>query len=121
MATGSADKSVGIWDLRNLKRKLHALESHRDSVVGLEWHPFDKAILASSSYDRRINIWDLSRVGEEQSAEDAEVGPPELYVFGFYPISAFQTNESKANHVFLKALGACWSHEQNYGDELEQK
>ena len=80
VATGSADKSIGIWDLRNLRRKLHALESHRDSVVGLEWHPFDKAILASSSYDRRINVWDLSRVGEEQSAEDAEVGPPELYV-----------------------------------------
>lgn len=84
VATGSADKSIGIWDLRNLRKKLHALESHRDSVVGLEWHPFDKAILASSSYDRRINVWDLSRVGEEQSAEDAEVGPPELYVDNFY-------------------------------------
>jgi hypothetical protein len=32
------------------------------------------------SSDRRLHIWDLSRVGEEQSAEDAEDGPPELLV-----------------------------------------
>ncbi len=78
LATGSADKSVGIWDLRNLKFKLHGLESHNDSVTSLAWHPFEEAILGSSSYDRRIIFWDLSRVGEEQTPEDAEDGPPEL-------------------------------------------
>lgn len=26
----------------------------------------------------RINIWDLSKIGEEQAPEDAEDGPPEL-------------------------------------------
>ena len=25
-----------------------------------------------------VNVWDLSRIGDEQSAEDAEDGPPEL-------------------------------------------
>ncbi|KAI9781933.1 MAG: Histone acetyltransferase type B subunit 2 [Candelina submexicana] len=78
LATGSADKSVGIWDLRNLKFKLHGLDGHQDSVTSLAWHPFEEAILGSSSYDRRIIFWDLSRVGEEQTPEDAEDGPPEL-------------------------------------------
>ncbi|KAI9822481.1 MAG: Histone acetyltransferase type B subunit 2 [Pycnora praestabilis] len=78
LATGSADKSIGIWDLRNLKYKLHALEGHQDSVTSLAWHPFQEAILGSSSADRRIVFWDLSRVGEEQTPEDAEDGPPEL-------------------------------------------
>ena len=80
LATGSADRSIGIWDLRNLKIKLHALAGHQESVTSLAWHPFEEAILGSSSYDRRVIFWDLSRVGEEQTPEDAEDGPPELQV-----------------------------------------
>jgi histone-binding protein RBBP4 len=78
VATGSADKTVAVWDLRNLDKKLQSLESHRGDVVGLQWHPQCESILASSSYDRRICLWDLSLVGTEQSDEEAEDGPPEL-------------------------------------------
>ena len=77
-ATGSADKSIGVWDLRNLSVKLHALESHQDCVTSLEWHPMEEAVLGSASYDRRIIFWDLSKVGDEQTPEDAEDGPPEM-------------------------------------------
>jgi histone-binding protein RBBP4 len=70
LATGSADKTIGLWDL----------ECHQESVTSLAWHPFEEAVLASSSYDRRIIFWDLSRAGEEQTPEDAQDGPPELYV-----------------------------------------
>lgn len=80
LATGSADKSIGLWDLRNLKTKLHTLECHTDSVTSLSWHPFEEAVLASASYDRKIMFWDLSRSGEEQTPDDAQDGPPELYV-----------------------------------------
>ena len=78
LATGSADKTVAMWDLRNLDQKLHVCESHKDAVTGLEWHPFERQVLASSSIDRRVIFWDLARCGEEQSPEDAEDGPPEL-------------------------------------------
>ena len=44
----------------------------------MHWSPFDPSVLASCSADRRIALWDLSRIGAEQSAEDAEDGPPEL-------------------------------------------
>ena len=78
LATGSSDKTIGIWDLRNLRHKVHALEGHNESVTSLSWHPFEEAILGSSSYDRRIIFWDLSKVGEEQAPEESEDGPPEM-------------------------------------------
>lgn len=78
LATGSADKSVALWDLRMLKVKLHALEGHRDAVSSIEWNPINRQVLGSSSQDRRVIFWDLSAVGKEQTPEDAEDGPPEL-------------------------------------------
>jgi len=78
LATASADKTIGLWDLRNLKDKLHSLEGHLDAVTSLAWHPTEEAILGSGSYDRRVIFWDLSRVGEEQLPDDQEDGPPEL-------------------------------------------
>ncbi|KAJ1840849.1 histone-binding protein, partial [Coemansia sp. RSA 486] len=77
-ATGSGDTTVALWDLRNLKYKLHSLEAHKDEVLQLAWSPKHETVLASASGDRRVNVWDVSRIGEEQTAEDAEDGPPEL-------------------------------------------
>ncbi|KAF2753943.1 WD40 repeat-like protein [Pseudovirgaria hyperparasitica] len=77
-ATGSADKTIAMWDLRNTKNKLHLLQAHQDDVVGLEWHPDNDAVIASSGYDRRLLFWDISKIGEEQTPDEAEDGPPEL-------------------------------------------
>ncbi|KAK3952112.1 WD40-repeat-containing domain protein [Pseudoneurospora amorphoporcata] len=78
IATASADKTIGIWDMRNMKSKVHTLEGHQDAVTSLEWHPTESAVLGSGSYDRRLLFWDISRVGDEQTQDDAEDGPPEL-------------------------------------------
>jgi histone-binding protein RBBP4 len=76
--TGSADKSIAVWDVRYSKNKVHALEGHRDSVVALEWSPKHAQVLASASYDRRVICWDLNRIGTEMTPEELEDGPPEL-------------------------------------------
>jgi histone-binding protein RBBP4 len=78
IATASADKTVGIWDIRNVKEKVHTLVGHTDAVTSLAWNPKEPAILGSGGYDRRVLFWDLSRIGEEQMPDDAEDGPPEL-------------------------------------------
>lgn len=32
LATGSADRTVALWDLRSLHMKLHSFESHKDEI-----------------------------------------------------------------------------------------
>lgn len=73
-------QTVALWDLRNLKLKLHSFESHKDEIFQVQWSPHNETILASSGTDRRLHVWDLSKIGEEQSPEDADDGPPELLV-----------------------------------------
>ena len=40
----------------------------------MQWSPHNETILASSGTDRRLHVWDLAKIGEEQNAEDAEDG-----------------------------------------------
>ena len=79
--TGSVDKTVGFWDLRNTSKSLHIFEGHTDDVIKVEWEPSNSTVFASSSSDRRIRVWDISKIGMEQKSEDAQDGPPELLVF----------------------------------------
>jgi WD40 repeat protein len=104
LATGSADKTIGLWDLRNLNTKLHTLENHTDSVTSISWHPFEEAVLASASYDRKIMFWDLSRAGEEQSPEDAQDGPPELYVIFLF---IFLKSSGSTSHTDISIVYSC--------------
>ena len=58
--------------------RIQTLKGHTDQVYNIEWAPHNESVLASCSSDRRVGIWDLSRIGMEQTQEDAEDGPPEL-------------------------------------------
>uniref|UniRef100_A0A2K5EGT6 Uncharacterized protein n=1 Tax=Aotus nancymaae TaxID=37293 RepID=A0A2K5EGT6_AOTNA len=87
--------NFALWDLRNLKFKLHSFESHKDEIFQIQWSLHDETILASSGTDYRLNVWDLSKIGEEQSPED---GPPELlFIHGSHTakISDFSWNPSE--------------------------
>lgn len=100
--TGSADKvritficagalsrppqTIHLRDLRKLDTPIHVFEAHTDEVLHLSWSPHNPTVFASASSDRRINVWDLSQIGVEQTPDDQEDGPPELlFVHGGTP------------------------------------
>ncbi|ONK67351.1 uncharacterized protein A4U43_C06F19280 [Asparagus officinalis] len=78
VATGSADKTVKLFDLRKLSTSLYAFNYHKEEVFQVGWSPKKESILASCCAGRRILVWDYSRIGDEQDPEDVEDGPPEL-------------------------------------------
>lgn len=87
IAVGSTNSNISLLDSRKLssesessKGLLHTMMGHSDSITSLEFSPFKDGILASGSQDRRLILWDLFKIGEEQAQEDAEDGCPELFM-----------------------------------------
>jgi histone-binding protein RBBP4 len=78
LATGSADATVKVWDMRYLEKPLYTLAWHAKAVNQVRWSMHMSSVLASASMDRRICIWDVARAGMEMSKEDLLDGPPEL-------------------------------------------
>ncbi|URE23735.1 Histone-binding protein RBBP4 or subunit C of CAF1 complex [Musa troglodytarum] len=76
-------------------RELTGYVCYRGAVLQVEWSPRHETVFASSAADKRLMIWDLCRIGDEQTVEDADDGPPELlFVHGGHTskISEFSWN-----------------------------
>lgn len=79
-AVGLEDSTIELLDLRNTKDRLHTIVGHSESISCLEWDPHNDGILASGSQDRRVILWDIKKIGEEQTQEDEDDGAPELFM-----------------------------------------
>lgn len=67
LASGSADKTIKIWDL--IKETHYTLAGHNDIVTSLDFQTDIKSglqLLASGSDDETVRLWDSS-TGEEQA------------------------------------------------------
>lgn len=79
-AVGLDDSTIELFDIRNPQNKLHTIMGHSESITALEWDPHNDGIIASGSQDRRVILWDIKKIGEEQIQEDEDDGAPELFM-----------------------------------------
>ncbi|KAB5541592.1 hypothetical protein DKX38_014566 [Salix brachista] len=75
---GSSENSVIPKVEITQKIRVDGEKAMTEGVFQVEWDPNHETVLASSTDDRRLNVWDLKRIGEEQLELDADDGPPEL-------------------------------------------
>jgi histone-binding protein RBBP4 len=80
LLSGGAEGVVCLWDVRNTSNGpvYRTPRGHTDQVMGVEWSPHSPDQFASFGYDNKVLLWDLSRVGLEQTEQQAAQGPPEL-------------------------------------------
>lgn len=64
LASGSADKSVKIWDVSTGTCNL-TMTDHVDKVQSVAWNPFKPQILLSGSFDRSVLLKDVRQPSHE--------------------------------------------------------
>jgi ribosome assembly protein RRB1 len=79
LLTGGDDGTFKVWDVRATSRgALANFKWHRAPITSVDWHPTDEAVLAVSSADDSMSIWDMS-VEEDNSAGEAQAGGAEYF------------------------------------------
>lgn len=61
LASGSADKTIKIWDLEEQVCKMSFSKLHTDKVQSVRWNLKNEAILLSGGYDKRVNVVDVRK------------------------------------------------------------
>lgn len=69
LASGSADKTIKLWDVNRLALVSTFSAVHSDKVQGVSWCPTDASILLTTGFDRRVAVLD---------ARAAPTAPPAL-------------------------------------------
>lgn len=77
VVTGSVEKCLHMWDLRTPNIVLHKFGDLDDAVHRIQWKTDKQTVLASCA-GNLLHVWDMAKIGEEQTPEEAEDGPPEL-------------------------------------------
>ncbi|KAK7205624.1 WD40-repeat-containing domain protein [Myxozyma melibiosi] len=85
LASGHDDGSWGIWDLRSFKageqpEPAAAFNFNKAPITAIEFHPTEESIVAVSSADNTVMLWDLSVEAddEEIAAQKREDSAGEL-------------------------------------------
>ena len=59
VATGSADKTIEVWNKADTDKPLYTLTGHTDGITAMDFS-VDAKLLASGSSDKTIRLWDLT-------------------------------------------------------------
>ncbi len=63
--TGSMDSTAKLWDLRTTT-PVHTLTNHTSDVTQSRFSPLHSTLVATSSADHTVCVWDLSKIDENK-------------------------------------------------------
>lgn len=99
--TCSDDKTLALWDLRNLKSKVYSLVGHTNWVKSIEYCRNTK-LLVTSAFDDTIRIWDLNKPARSGFVEGRVVLKiPRLTRMKLTPCSTKMIISSIAGHLVI--------------------
>lgn len=90
LASGHDDGTWGVWDLRNFNAKdkptpVAHYDFHKSPITSISFNPLDESIIAVSSEDNTVTLWDLAVEADDdeisqQRKESKELDdiPPQL-------------------------------------------
>ena len=82
LASGSDDGSFKVWDLRKIQKDVNSkpitnIKWHNGPITSIHFQPREECVLAVSSADNKLSIWDFSVEPEKDEPIDNEI-PPQL-------------------------------------------
>lgn len=90
LASGDDDGKWGIWDLRSFKPNaipspVAQYDFHKSAITSISFNPLDESIIAVSSEDNTVTLWDLSVEADDEEVrqqmsdtKELEKIPPQL-------------------------------------------
>lgn len=84
LASGHDDGSWSIWDLRNFNGKQEPTpvanyEFHKSPITSISFNPLDESILAVSSEDNTVTLWDLAVEADDEEIKNQRNDFKELH------------------------------------------
>ncbi|ODV79837.1 WD40 repeat-like protein [Suhomyces tanzawaensis NRRL Y-17324] len=65
-STGDSRGSIVIWDIRYKELPYSTINKHKDSITQVKWHPRLSNIVASSSSDTTVQIFDVNKHEQDE-------------------------------------------------------
>ncbi|CEP23997.1 RRB1 [Cyberlindnera jadinii] len=83
LASGDDDGKWGIWDLRNFKpgasvSPVAQYDFHQSAITSIAFNPLDESIVAVSSEDNTVTLWDMSVEADDEEVKQQKSETKEL-------------------------------------------